>query len=676
MISLQEQIEDVLESARYLISNVKPSVWTEEHRVMTSGVSPFPGKFSYDRTPYLREIVDCLQRSHPAKEIAVMKGAQIGFSTGVIESGIGYIISEDPGPVLFLTGHADLTEEAMSGKIDQMIDSCGLRSLIRPQVLRARNQRTGDTNKSKEFPGGSVTGGGANNHKLLRQRSAQYGFNDDLEAARNKSGESGNTVDLIRQRYAAYETKKKIYWISTPETTQNSNILPLFLRGDQRRYFIPCPCCGTYIPLFWDVIANYDEREKAGITWKLDESGYVVPGSVGYICQDCGDFFDEKEKSEFLLRGKWEATAVPAAPGLYSYHLSALYAPPGMSTWEDYVRQYLEACPPNKPVKEDKFQTFTNLCLGEPYQPAGEAPKANDLQNNQIDYSIGMIPEKISEQHGNGKIILITCSCDLNGTPDDARLDWEVVAWSETGSRYSIDHGSIGTFVPREGSKRIKEDRERFTYQHNKPNSVWPIFIDTVVTKIYEVDTGRKMKIFITGVDCGYHTDFAYKFIDLYSGRGLIVGLKGKDKNKYIRFSADLPSFRPAKERSKLYLVEVGRIKDRLAETIKLRYDNRNDQAQPPGFMNFPLPQGNKYLYKTYFSHFESEHCVIQSESGEGISAMWVKKGSTVMNHFWDVCVYNNVLKDVITSIICKQVGIKNYSWTDYVDIMLGRYKK
>jgi phage terminase large subunit GpA-like protein len=668
-MSYENILSNLLESSRFHLSNIKPSDWATQHRVMARGTSPFPGKFSYDHTPYLKEIVDCLDPSHPAKVIAGMKGAQIGFSTGVIESGIGWIISQNPGNVLFLTGHADLSEEAM-GKIDHVIDSCGLRPLIRPNVLRTRNMRTGDTNKSKEFPGGSLVSGSANNHKLLRQRSVRYGFIDDFEAVRSSSTESGSTTRMIEQRFAAYADNMKLFYISTPELKQDSNIEPVYQMGDQRRYHIPCPCCGTFIVLNWNVPIEGNDKEMAGITWRLDSANKLIPGSVGYICQECGKFFDDKNKYELNLLGEWRPTAEPSAPGYYSYHLSSLYAPPGMYDWEHYVRQYLEANPTNAPQIERLQQTFVNLCLGETYEAAGEAPRANDLQKNLRKYEIGLIPEKISLQDGNGKIVLITCACDMNGLEDDARLDYEILAWSETGSSYSIDHGSIGTFVPREGAKKHKEDRERWTYEHYRPNSVWRV-LNEVLEKTYLTDTGRKMKIGITGVDSGHYTQHAYTFIDTTNSN--VVGLKGKDADKYIRFDADMASFRYAKERSKLFLVEVNRLKDELAELMKLKWDSGNDDRQPVGFMNYPQSANGKYLFQNFFSHYEAEHRVIESKTGEALSARWIKKSSISQNHFWDVRIYNMVLRDIVVNIVCKELKIKNYGWTDYVDVLLGR---
>lgn len=669
MFDFSSQIESILDVANIQLSTIKPSNWCEQNRSMDSSVSRFEGKFSYNVTPYTREIVDCLAPDHPARIIAVMKGAQIGFSTGVIEPGVGWIISQNPGNILFLTGHSDLSEEAVL-KIDNMIDSTGIRNLIRPNVMRSKSNKTGDTNAKKEFPGGSLVSGSASNHKLLRQRSVRYGFIDDFEAAKGKTKESGSTRKMIEQRFASYSDKMKLYYISTPELKQTSNIEPVFLLGDQRKYLIPCPCCGTFIELKWSTpVEGTDGKELAGITWKTDERGRLIKDSVGYVCQVCGDFFTDKNKYELNLAGFWHPTAEPSQEGFYSYHISSLYAPPGMYDWKHYVNDWLEIHK-NEKRGEEAYKAFVNLVLGYTYEEQGEAPKANQLQKNIRNYEIGIIPEKISMRDGNGTIVLITCACDLNGIEDDARLDYEIVAHAENGSTYSVTHGSIGTFVPRENTRKNKEDRERWTYFHNATNSVWPVF-ERVLSTIYLTDTGKKMKIFISGVDTGHYTKHAYDFIDRSNNN--VFGLKGKDTEKMIKMSADLATFRKAKERNKLYLVEVNVIKDDLADLIKLNWNEDIDDEQPAGFMNFPLPSGGLYLFKDYFAHYEAEHRVIETKEGEGMSARWVKKASNAQNHFFDVRIYNMVLKDILVDMVCRELKLKNFGWSDYVDVLLGR---
>lgn len=667
-----KEIERLLDESEYLLSDISPTDWAEAHRVMTTDVTNFAGKYKMSRTPYLKELLNTISPNHPGTKFAIMKGAQLGFSTGLLENAIGFIISQQPGNILFLTGHADLAEEAMSGKIDQMIDSCGLRPLIKPNVLRKKNQRTGDTNKSKEFPGGSLVAGSAGNHKLLRQRSTRYGFVDDFDAARHSTKESGSTWEMITQRFASYGDKKKIYAISTPEVKQTSNIEPLYLLGDQRKYYVPCPCCGDFITIEWTIEVD---KVVYGITYEVDDNGFLIDGSVGYKCQSCGDIFDDSNKNEMLLRGEWRPTAKPSEPGFYSYHLSSLYAPIGMDDWAHYVRQYLKANPIDGPQDQKQMQTFTNLVLGETWEERGETPKANSLQRNIRDYEVGTLPQKLAESDLSGQIVMLTCASDLNGKVDDARLDYEIVAWTENGSSYAIEHGSIGTFIPNQTqAQKEKVDREKWTYRLGDHNNVWVEFTK-ILDKIFEADTGRRMKIMITGVDTGHYTQYAYSYIEQQKALGrYIYGLKGKDVDKFRRFEMDTPTFKPSRERKDLYLVEVNQIKDDLAESMKLRWKPNLDIVQPESFMNFPTPSKKQFTFSDYFSHFEAEHRIIDKNSdGNGISARWVKKSSNSQNHLWDCRVYNIALKDMLTSFICKEYKLNRPSWKDFCDIILKR---
>src|SRR5690606_29225423 len=130
-------------------------------------------------------------------------------------------------------------------------------------------------------------------------------------------------------------------------------------------YLVPCPCCGDMIELKWAVEVD---GFTAGITWKLDDKNKVIPGSVGYICQSCGGFFDDRNKHDLLNAGHWKPSAEPSKPGYYSYHLSSLYAPLGMYDWEHYVNDYLEANPIGQERNEALYKTFVNVCLGETYE--------------------------------------------------------------------------------------------------------------------------------------------------------------------------------------------------------------------------------------------------------------------------------------------------------------------
>jgi phage terminase large subunit GpA-like protein len=675
-MTLQHRLTDILDFSAHRLSDVLPHEWAEKKMRITSG--NFPGPLSYDRTPFTREIIDCLSPYHPATEVALMGGAQFGKSKTVIEPAIAFYISEHPCDIGYLTGHTDLSEEAMD-KLDSAIDNSGLRPLIRKQSLGKRNTRTGDTLKSKEFPLGSLVSGSATNHKLLRQRSWKVIFADDIEAAKGASKESGSTVALIRERAKSFGKKKKIFWCSTPELEQTSIIKPLFLSGDQRYYHIPCPCCSTAIVIKWSVPIDGTD-DKGGITWKLDSGNRLIPNSVGYICQSCGGFFNDRNKWEFNLAGKWIATAVPEDPNMVSFHLSSLYATPGMNDWEQAVRDYLKANPPGQPQNEHLMKTFVNLTLGETFVSVGEVLKATAImdENHVRGYAPGTVPEKTSIRDGNGRIVLLTCAVDLNGKQEDGRLDYQVIGWAENGANYNIIHGSIGTFKPailkRKGDEL--EDRQPWTYEENKPFSIWPEF-EKVLMSQFTVDAAipRTMGIIICALDTGKtFNNLAYTFIDKMNNRnpGFIQGVKGRADDYYSIEKRDATLFRRGKEREDLWILETGVIKDYLKKNMNLNWND--GEAQPSGYMNFPRSNNGLYEWGNFFSHFESEKPVVVATAKGLAKVRWEKVQSNSQNHQWDCMVYNMAIKDILIEVISKRYNIKDYSWAQYVANALHYY--
>ena len=659
----QYEVFKLIDSASVFISNIKPSEWVEQNRMMTADVSPIPGMFSYKNSPYTREIIDCLVPDHPAKTIAVMKGAQIGFSVGVIEGGIGWIISQNPGNILFLVGHEDIVPDAMK-KVDTMLDNSGIRHFIKSTSQRAKNNKSGDTDKMKEFSNGYLKLGTAN-HGILRQISMQYGFIDDYEKMKGANKSSGATKEMIEQRFAAYDKKKKLYYISTPELKEGSNIEPVYLLGDQRKYHIPCPCCGEFIYIEWEIKSEAIEGHNAGMKWQLDDQGELINESVEYECQKCGGRFDDRNKTELIRSGFWKPTAKPKDPEVYSYHISSLYAPTYMYGWVKYVRQYLDCHPIGEERDEEKYKTFVNLVLGETYSPNGKSVSATLLQKNIRNYDIGIIPELLSIEDGNGKIVMLTCGSDMNGTEDDARLDYEIVAHSETGATYSIEHGSIGTFIPKD---KFPQKRKHLTYKHGATNSVWPIFAEIISRRYTRDSDGKTIGIFITGVDSGYQTNHAYQFVD--NSKSTVISLKGDDYDKYLRENQDIKSYRKSSEKNKLYSVATNYTKNLLAKSMGLTWDKNFNDVQPYEFMNFPNPSEGKYLFDNYFSHFEAEHKQIDKKTKKYV---WKKKTNDHQNHLFDCRLYAMVCRDIFMDLVLKEAQVRDGVWKDYVALALKK---
>lgn len=668
----EEQLDELLDFAVHKLSDIEPDEWAEQNMHIRDG--NFQGPLSYDLNPYFRYIIKCLSPYHPATEIVLMGPAQIGKSKVLIEAAIAYYISEHPCNILYLTGHSELSEEAMM-KLDNAIDSAGLRPLIFKQTLSKKNTQTGDTKQRKEFPLGTLISGSATNHKLLRQRDPKFVIADDIEAANKASNKSGSTVALIRKRTNSYGNKKKILWVSTPELAATSIIRDLYFQGDMNVFEIPCQCCGAMIEMKWE-----------NFTWGW-EDGRLVPGSVMYICQVCGDQFDDSNKREFLLAGRFRPTRIPDNPTVVSFSLAGWLAGAGMDNWEAIVREYLLACPPGQTPDKSLLQTWTNLTKGDVYEDNFEELNANVLQKNIGGYEIDTIPEKLSVKNGNGKIVLLTCAADLNGVLENGRLDYEVVAHAENGSTYSIRHGSIGTFVPAIlKSKKDKEEeglKDWWTYEENKPLSIFAEFEKVLhinfIVDVCDGELPRHMNIGITAVDTGYFKTHAFTFIEKMVNKGIFVqGVKGKGDEEYDIFTEGLNSteidrrvITKGKEMENLWTLEVGFIKDRMVTLMNMKWNPQKGEIQPSGFMNFPHPSKGMYEWTNFFEHFQSEKRVlVANKAGTNVKAKWEKKKTNSQNHQWDCRVYNLAIKDIWVLILKEKYG-KETTWNTYVEATL-----
>lgn len=672
---MSSQTDTILRSLDTDLIFLSPVEWAEQNRILTSDITNWPGKMSYARTPYLKEIANSIMPSSDGQIFAIMKGSQIGFSIGGIFTMMGWIIKESPSNMLFIVNDDEGVKRAMQGPIDQMIVGSGLSSYIRASNVRAgRNQKTGDTAKGKQFPNGNLFTWSGQSIGKLSQISVKYGFYDEFERYPVSDKRAGSLVSLIEERHKSYADTRKLYFISTPEIKQTSNIEPLYLDGDQRKYHLPCKHCGEFISIEWQIDIDHLEG-KAGVCFDRKSNGELIKESVRYVCQSCGESFKQSHLYDCYEDDlcKWIPTATPISPIYRSYHISALYAPHGMYNWQHYAQKWCEIHKQGRPSDLEKLKTFLNQCLGQTWEVKGSEIEIKHLMKNTRNYDIGVAPNVLSIQDGNGPIIMLTCAVDLNGKEDDARLDYEVLAWSKSGSSYSINHGSIGTF---QRSKTVRsgqakkyakqdEDRVKWTYRHNYPNNVWSVYEKEIMTKIFPSDDQkRKFRIAFHGIDTGHFTHHAYEFVTKH---GNVIGLKGKVDNKYTKHDADKSFFKKSTTQDKLYLVEGDRIKNDLHGEIQLVWSEDMDIDQPEGFMNFPNPDGEKYMIKSYFSHFEGEKMEAEmNQAGTAIGFRWVKQHSSSVNHLFDCRVYNIALKHVFTSMVCKAAKVP-VSWVNFM---------
>ena len=663
---------------QYKTTKEIPSVWVEDNVILTSEVSRFSGRFSYDMSPYAREIIDTLHPSSPYKIISIMKGAQSGITQGVIVPGMAWIIAEHPDNFLFTASDKDIAKKTITQRFDPLMKSSGLSSLIRPNVIRAKGQRSGDTDFSKEFAGGVAVIEGTNNAGKFRFFSVKTVFMDDFDNAPRADKKEGSIRKLVEGRQTSYGNLAKTIYCSTPTQTQTSNIYEMYLQGDQRKWHWPCPGCGVYVPADWRI--KNEDGTFAGIIYELDEDLKLIEDSVFFKCPECEHKISNNEKHDLNILGKWIATAKPADKYYRSYYMNSLIIPPGFISWVDLVKEWLEACPPKQKPKIDLLKVFNNVRLGLPFEEKGEAPKIMQLMENVRDYQIGIVPDKTCEEDGNGEIVLITLAADLGGEMkegnEDVRIDWEIVGHASNGATYSINQGSCGTFkrVRTRTKKEIDDDSSRIksTYMHGMKNSVWPQ-LEEVIRQDLKSESGQEYSVKLSLIDTGHFTKQAYQFVkDCHNHNNWVFGIKGITEQNFRRNTKDVATVKKSPNVPNLYLLDVEQLKDMLAANMKLRLTD--DGTQESGFMNFPQPRDGKYSLKGFFKHYESEVRKEVVERGEVVGFKWDKKNSSVENHFWDVRIYNDAARFVFIDLIkrTEPSKLKDLTWASFVELMLN----
>jgi phage terminase large subunit GpA-like protein len=667
----------------YQMIKPMPADWTEKTIILPESTTVYPGPFSYRYTPYCRDILNHLHPSDPTRHIAVLKGSQSGLTAGVVIPGMCYIIEQLNDPILFTAADLQMAGKTIEQRLDPILRSSSLDHLIRPNVIKKGNNRTGDTKYSKEFAGGTLTALGTNSADSFRMFSARYVFADDFETAPRDLGQEGDVAKLIQGRQKSYGAKAKTYYISTPQITATSNIYEQYLRGTQKKWHWCCPACETWVPVEWSI--KLDDGTLAGIVYELDSKKKLIKESIFYKTPCCGHLIEYKDKFDLNLTGRWISTVEQPEEELFeSYYLNDIFIPPGFDNWEMIVKEWLLANPPGEKSVVKLLKPFNNQRLGLPFEEMGETPKSTELMQNVRKnlYSPGTVPNKLCEEDGNGKIILVTLSCDLNGIMEegneDVRLDWEAVAHSQAGATYSIDQGSIGTFKRSRDKTRhdkaVEENRIKWTLNHGVENSVWPAFEEMIKSRLACQTEEETFDINITAVDTGFQEKLAMRFILKMQEQGYkVYGVKGRVDKKYRDIQRDTQPVRRSTERPKqLYIVETNQMKDDLAQMMKLR-DGSDEFSQPSGFMNFPQQEAGKYSYSDYFSHFEGERRIEVKEHDKVVGYYWDKKNSQSQNHFWDVRIYNLVCTHIYLDLVRQSDSLYKFlTWEEFVAMVVG----
>jgi phage terminase large subunit GpA-like protein len=548
------------------------SEWADKHRRLSSKASAEPGPWRTSRTPYLREPMDCLSSTSAVQRVVMMFAAQ----TGKTEAGanwLGYVIDHAPGPMLMVQPTVDMAKRLSKQRLESLINDT---PVLSEKIAPARSRDSGNTMFSKEFPGGMMILTGANSATGLRSTPCRYIFCDEIDAFPSDVDGEGDPVSLAEKRATTF-ARRKILLTSTPTVKDFSRIEAEYERSDQRRFYVPCPCCNVMQWLKWPQLK-----------WENNE-----PSTAAYECEVCHERFAEIHKPAMLRRGEWRATA-PSNGKTAGFHLSGLYSPLGWLSWAEMVDDFLRA-----KTDAPMLKSFVNTRLAETWEEDfASKVSADGLLERCEHYEAAMVPE--------GGLAL-TVGVDVQ----DNRLAISVWAWGRDEEGWLLDHQEI--------------------YGDPSRQELWKQ-LDEVVLREWPHAVGRAMRPDVVAIDSGGHfTAEVYQYAR-ERGRQGVVAIKGQSQRgkppigKGSKVDVNYQG-RTLKRGAMVYLVGGDTVKTTLFGRLK-----HNEQGA--GFLHFHMGTTGEY-----FEQLTAEKQVLRYNRGGFPTREWVKKPSA-RNEALDCLVY------------------------------------
>lgn len=408
--------------------------------------------------------MDALSPSDPCEEV-ILKWAAQTAKTEVILNFIGFIVDQDPGPILCIQPNVSPMGESFSkDRVAPMIRDT---PTLRGRVADARERDSGNTLTHKKFAGGHLTIAGANSPAGLAARPIRYLIGD--ERNRWENTKEGSPLALGKKRQQTFHNRKRL--LASSPTIAGVGIDDDYEKAE-RQYERQLRCLGC---------GEWQFPELKHFVWedgKLEEAMYA--------CGHCG--FAHALSDEDRLKATAEWICVKDEGDQRKAFWMNQFASP-FASWLKTLREYIEA-----KDSPEALRVFENTALAKNQQGAGDGADQHELARRREIYR-AEVPAGVA---------VLSAGADVH--PD--RIEIEVVGWAPNLESWTVDwrvvHGSP-----------------------DQPTT-WAAF-DEVLLGAWRHEGGHEMRIAAVCIDSGYSAQNVYKFVAPRSTRGVyaIKGFDG-----------------------------------------------------------------------------------------------------------------------------------------------------
>jgi phage terminase large subunit GpA-like protein len=568
-----EFVADILRRHLAVPPVMRCSDWADKFRRIAKG--PEKGLWRTDRTPYLREPMNCMDPENPVQKVVMQFATQLGKSE-VIYNSIFKRIHLSPMDMMMVQ---PTLQDAKDHSSQRFTQTAKLMPQVISRIAETRSRDETNTLFTKEIADGSATlfFSGANSARSLASKPLGFAACDEVDGYPLDVDGEGDPIGLVTERMSNFPNRK-LLMCSTPTTKDFSTIEAEYLASDRRRYWVPCPHCLALQVLTWGADKEY------GIKYLKTAAGEPRPETAVYVCEHCGAAIENHHKTGMLADGRWIADQPGAQNGTVAgFHLSKLYSPVGWKSWEMLVRDWVSARDAAKNGDVSKLKRFVNTSLAETWEEQGDRANEHELRKRAADFPLRTV---------RGDMFVMTIGADVQGD----RLEAYRWAWGR-------------------GMERQLVDREVIYGDPAQPE-VWQRLTEYRRTPVLNVH-GREVPLLATMIDSGgHHTQAVYSYCRAFQGERVHATKGQSQAGKAIlgRPSAQDVNYRGEKAKRGVKLWPIG------ADTAKAEIYGRLRLGVPgPGYIHL-----TRELPAEVFEQLTAERLVTRYVKGHA-KLEWVK---------------------------------------------------
>jgi len=333
-------------------ARLNPWRWAEENISFSTLVSPLPGRYSTNSTPYVRAVLEAAADPH-TRHITMCWSAQSSKTTTALIM-MYYGIACDPGNILLVRPSLQAAKSLSENKIQVVINE---NKALSCHKTSDKDDFTKTAMKLKNMVV-FIRGASANQLSAESCKLVILDETDKYEEYKEDKAEA-DLVSLAYERTKYYKNHLKVD-TSTP-TIPQGRIWQLYHEGDMCLFNVPCPECGAFFAFEQD----YFKFEKED------------PKNTAYMeCPHCNQAIFETSKYNMMQKGFWKSQKSEGDKDHRSFRLPEFYSP--ITRWGELADKFLKATAKAKLGDFGQLHNYINSSLAQPWDNEQNASRNVD----------------------------------------------------------------------------------------------------------------------------------------------------------------------------------------------------------------------------------------------------------------------------------------------------------